>query len=197
MNIGLFGGTFDPPHIGHLVAAQDACTALALDRLLFIPAAEPPHKRDTRLASAALRLEMLRAATATNPTFEISTIELERSGPSYTVDTLRQLWQQFPHDTLFLLIGVDQVREFATWREPEEILRLAQVVMLTRAGSEAAPADVVHRTVAVTRVDVSSSLVRARLAAREPIRYLVPDAVAQIIRRERLYSGPQLVPDQP
>src|SRR5687767_5650343 len=111
MNIGIFGGTFDPPHLGHLIAAQDSCAALSLDRLIFVPAAIPPHKRDSGVSAPAVRLEMLRAAATDNPAFEISTIELERSGPSYTVDTLRELAAGHPGDRLHLLIGVDQVRE--------------------------------------------------------------------------------------
>jgi nicotinate-nucleotide adenylyltransferase len=196
VNIGLFGGTFDPPHVGHLIAAQDACAALSLDRFLFVPAAAPPHKLDRSVTPPELREEMLRAAVQGNEKFEICDIELRRSGPSYTVDTLRQLRTEWPGATFFLLLGVDQVREFATWREPETILRLARIVMLTREGAERAPSDVVHDTVAVTRIDISSTLIRTRIAAHQPIRYLVPDAVAAIIAREGLYACPASVPDQ-
>lgn len=190
MNIGILGGTFDPPHLGHLVAAQEAFVTLSLDRLLFVPAAEPPHKLDARISSARIRLEMLRAAVAGNARFEVSTIELDRSGPSYTVDTLRQLRTEFPSAALFLLIGIDQVREFSSWREPDEVLRLAEVVMLSRAGEDAgSQAGFVRQTVAVTRLDISSTLIRARIAHGQPIRYLVPDAVEEIIRREGIYSA--------
>lgn len=189
MKIGLFGGTFDPPHIGHLIAAQDACTALSLDRFLFIPAAVPPHKRDAGVSSQEIRLAMLKAAVAGNPAFEISETELRRTGPSYTVETLRQLATKFPDDELFLLIGVDQVRDFGTWREPDEIMKLARVVMVTRGGEDepGAQSRYVTHTVNVTRIDVSSTMIRARVAAGESIRYLVPDAVAEIIAREGLY----------
>ncbi|MGQ0560354.1 MAG: nicotinate-nucleotide adenylyltransferase [Gemmatimonadota bacterium] len=189
MNIGIFGGTFDPPHAGHLIAAQDACAALSLDRLIFVPAAQPPHKQHGAISPADVRLAMLRAAVADDPLFEVSTVELERTGPSYMVDTLRALARLFPGDALHLLIGVDQVREFSSWREPQAILRLARVVMLARTGTEAPgpEAGFVRQTVAVTRVDISSTLIRARIAAGEPIRYLVPDAVAEIIASEGLY----------
>jgi len=187
VNVGIFGGTFDPPHLGHLIAAQDACAALSLDRLLFVPAAEPPHKDNERVTSALLRLEMLHAAIADNSTFEISTIELDRSGPSYTVDTLRQLHAERPGDRLFLLLGYDQVRAFGTWHEPEEVLRLAENVMLARIGGDRTNAAFVQQTVSVTRIDISSTLVRARQAAGESVRYLVPEAVAKIIEREGLY----------
>jgi nicotinate-nucleotide adenylyltransferase len=188
-NIGIFGGTFDPPHMGHLIAAQDACEALSLGRFIFVPAAEPPHKRGTGVSRSSVRLEMLEAAVADNPTFEISRLELERSGPSYTVDTLRALSAEFPGAALHLLIGVDQVREFSTWREWEEVLKLAQIVMLTRAGGEEAGprAPFVRQIVNVTRVDVSSTLIRARVAAGRSVRYLVPQAVEEIIVREGLY----------
>lgn len=188
MKLGIFGGTFDPPHTGHLIAAQDACASLSLDRLLFIPAADPPHKRTARISSMATRLEMLRAATAGNPLFEISTIEIDRSGPSYTADTLRELKKQFSDASFWLLLGVDQIREFSTWHQPDEVLKLAAVAMLTRGGEQpGAEAGFVRQTVPVTRVDISSTLIRARVASGQPIRYLVPSAVAEIIRREGLY----------
>lgn len=189
MKIGLFGGTFDPPHMGHLIAAQDVCTALSIDRFIFIPAALPPHKRDRGITPAAVRLEMLRAATAKNETFEIETIEMDRDGPSYTVDTLRELSARSPADELNLVIGVDQVREFDSWRDPHEILKLAKLIMMTRDGHDAADKAAPHvsRIVHVTRVDISSTLIRGRVAAGESIRYLVPDQVAAIIERDGLY----------
>jgi len=190
VNIGVFGGTFDPPHVGHLIAAQDACAALSLDRFLFVPAAAPPHKLDRPVSPPEVREEMLRAALEGNDQFEICDIELRRSGPSYTVDTLRQLRSDWPAATFFLLLGVDQIREFATWREPDAIRRLATIVMLTRAGEHEPVAGLVQETVAVTRVDISSTLIRTRIASHQPIRYLVPDAVAAIIARAGLYARP-------
>jgi nicotinate-nucleotide adenylyltransferase len=189
VKIGILGGTFDPPHSGHLIAAQDACLALDLDRLVFVPAADPPHKRDRAITAPGVRLAMLRAAAQDNSSFEISTIELERSGPSYTIATLRELKAGHPEDSLYLLIGVDQVREFWSWREPEQILAISSVIMLQREGSEVSgeKADFVRQVVPVTRIDVSSTLVRERVAAGQPIRYLVPDAVIEIIEREGLY----------
>ena len=190
MRIGILGGTFDPPHMGHLIAAQDTFDALSLDKLLFIPARVPPHKQHETVSHADVRLRMVSAAIDGDERFEVSDVELQRTGPSYTIDTLRQLKERFPADTLFLLVGVDQVREFATWREPEEVLRCAQLVMLTRAGIEEAPqGDIVHTTVPVTRIDISSTLVRQRARAGLPIRYLVPEAVEKMIVTERLYTG--------
>ena len=190
MKIGIFGGTFDPPHVGHLIAAQDALETLTLDRVLFIPARLPPHKQNDNVTDAAVRLQMIRAATAANPSFEVSDLELNRTGPSFTVDTLRELRKQRPDDEFFLLLGVDQVTEFPTWREPDQVLALARLIMLARGGiEEAAAGDIVQQTVPVTRVDVSSTLVRQRVGAGQSIRYLVPEAVERIITAERLYSG--------
>ncbi|HEX6939874.1 MAG TPA: nicotinate-nucleotide adenylyltransferase [Longimicrobiales bacterium] len=191
MNIGIFGGTFDPVHTGHLIVAQDAWSALGLDRVLFIPAAVPPHKRGRVAASPELRLEMLRAATAGDPRFATSDLELRRSGPSYTVDTLRELRERDPSGALFLLLGADQFREFHTWREPGEITRLATLVVLSRGGTEAPPPplDLPYRRLTVTRVDISATEIRRRVAAGQPVRYLVPAAVEEIIRREGLYRA--------
>ncbi len=163
---------------------------LGLDKVLFVPARVPPHKQQENVSPAAVRLRMLEAATRGDDRFEISDVELKRTGPSYTVDTLRELKAMHPADQLFLLIGVDQVREFRTWREPDQVLELARLVMLERGGAEASAAgDIVHQNVAVTRIDVSSTLVRERVAAGAPIRYLVPAPVAEIIAADRLYSG--------
>ncbi len=191
MRIGVFGGTFDPPHIAHLAVAQDAFVALSLDRVIFVPAALPPHKRDTPHTAAAIRLEMLRAALEGDGRFTASEIEIERGGASYTADTLEALARQRPGDELFLLIGADQFREFATWREPERVARLASLVVLSRGEPEAAAAAAdpwPHRRVQVTRIDLSSTALRLRVARGEPIRYLVPPAVEAIIRREALYA---------
>ena len=190
MKVGILGGTFDPPHHGHLIAAQDAIIDLELDKVIFIPAAVPPHKQRNNVTAPAVRLRMIEAATRDDGRFEVSDVELRRTGPSYTVDTLRELRAARPTDQLFLLLGVDQVREFESWREPKEVLKLAALVMLARAGIEDDDGrDIVEQTVRVTRIDVSSTLVRERVRAGRPIRYLVPAAVEKIIADERLYQG--------
>ena len=189
MKVGIFGGTFDPPHLGHLIAAQDALDVLSLDCVLFIPARVPPHKQQDDVTDPAVRLRMIRAATADDARFEVSDVELRRTGPSYTVDTLRELREQRPDDEFFLLLGVDQVREFSTWREPQQVLKYARLAVLARSGVERPDVgDIVHETVRVTRVDISSTLVRERAAAGRPVRYLVPEGVEKIIAAERLYS---------
>ena len=197
MRLGILGGTFDPPHVGHLAVAQDACSRIPVDRVLFIPAAVPPHKVGAVSTPAALRMEMVRAAIAGNDRFEASDIELGRAGPSYTVDTLRELTKRQPAAELFLLLGADQFRELATWREPEAIAQLATLVLIPRgtADAEAVMADARRllpdarlATLDATRIDVSSTGIRRRRAAGEPIRYLVPDDVLRVIERDGLYE---------
>ncbi len=190
MRLGVFGGTFDPPHIAHLIVAQDAHRALALDRVLFIPAARPPHKREQPLTDASVRLEMLRAAVDHDERFEIRDVELGREGPSYTVDTLRELKRSDPDGELFLLIGSDQWLEFGTWHDPDGVRALARVIVLSREGHGGGGAPDSGRPdgiVRVTRLDVSSTMIRDRVAAGAAVRYLVPVGVEEIIRRERLY----------
>ena len=210
MNIGVFGGTFDPPHTGHLIVAQDAALALGLDRILFVPAARPPHKRDADVTVPAVRSEMLHRAIADDARFGMDTLELDRPGASYTVDTLRELAARDPLVRWTLLIGADQYEEFATWREPDEIRRLAQLAVLTRRGTHGAATGMpgagapdplkggsavpaAHRigngdvVLQVTRIDISATEVRRRVAAGLPIRYLVPQAVEEFIFERKLY----------
>ncbi len=188
MRIGVFGGTFDPPHLGHLVVASDACGALGLDRVLWVPSAVPPHKARTVQAPAQARLEMVRAAIEGDARFEASDVELRRPGPSYTVDTLRELADAHPGAELVLLIGADNLREIPKWRDPEGILALARVAVLSRDGAGVPPGAPIPATaVGVTRVDVSATEVRRRAAAGETIRYLVPDAVRALVERRGLY----------
>ena len=197
MRLGVFGGTFDPPHVGHLIVAQDAVLALDLDRVLFVPAGVPPHKRDRVLSPADARLAMTRAAVVGNGRFDVDAVELERgAGPSYTVDTLRALVGRHPGAELWLLIGRDQWDEFGTWKESEEVLRLASVGVMSRAGNGSGPGPGLGpgtyervKFVDVTRIDVSSTEIRRRVGVGESVRYLVPDPVIEIIFRESLYRG--------
>jgi nicotinate-nucleotide adenylyltransferase len=187
VKVGVFGGTFDPPHVGHLVVAQEVHFRLGLDRVLWVPAAVPPHKRDQAITPGDVRFEMVRAAIAGDDRFEASDVEVRRGGASYTVDTLRQLTADRPEDELFLILGADQLAELDTWREPDEVARLATIVGFARAGE--APPDLKRaRIVRVPRVDVSSTEVRRRVGAGEPIGYLVPGGVEAVIRREALYG---------
>lgn len=198
MRLGLFGGTFDPPHIGHLIVAQDALDALRLDRLVFVPAALPPHKRRARITDAQFRLDMVRAAIDADDRFVVDDIELRRAGPSYTADTVRAYREMHPDAGIFLLLGADQYAEFDTWREPEIIRRLATLAVLGRSGVSGnddngegeGDGDGGVVRVAVTRIDLSSTDIRRRVSAGEPIRYLVPPAVERLIRERSLYSPP-------
>jgi nicotinate-nucleotide adenylyltransferase len=188
VRLGVFGGTFDPPHIGHLVAAQDALTSLALDRVVLVPAAVPPHKLDRTITPGRIRLELLRAAVAGDARFEVDDLELRREGPSWTVDTLRALGAARPDAELFLLMGADQYAELDTWREPDEIRRLARIAVLARAGTEV-PAGADRAAVNVTRIDITSTEIRRRVAAGLPIRFLVPAPVEALIARHGLYGA--------
>jgi nicotinate-nucleotide adenylyltransferase len=189
---GVFGGTFDPPHVGHLIVAQDVVEQLPLDRLLLVPAAEPPHKPEATPAPGDARARMLEAAVAAHPKLELSRIELERGGPSYTVDTLEALGARSPKDELFLVIGADQLRSFSTWRSPDRVARLARLVVISREGADPGVAppglDVSFESVAVPRVDISSTEIRRRIGEGRSVRYWVPDGVLEIIRTEKLYG---------
>lgn len=183
MRTGLLGGSFDPIHHGHLILARAAREELGLDRILFLPAAASPHKADSAPATARDRLAMVRLATGHEPGFETSDLELLRPPPSYTVETLRELRTHHPADEFTLLIGADHVARFGTWREPEEIRRLARLAVLDRAGHETE-----HGWPVVRRlVDISSTEIRARVAAGRSIRYLTPDRVCDYIAAHGLY----------
>jgi len=182
MRIGVFGGEFDPPHIGHLVIAQEARSALALDWLLVVPAGVPPH-RDESPTPPLLRYEMARLSFAAEPETEVSTIELDREGPSYTVDTLEEL--AAPGVELFLVMGADQYAGLEGWHRPQRIRELATIAVARRPGAELpAGADVVLES---PLVGLSSSELRERVADGRPARHLVCDRVLSLIVSEGLY----------
>ena len=188
MRLGVYGGSFDPPHVGHLLVASDAVELLGLDRVVWIPTAVQPLKAAAPPAPAPVRLSMVRAAVAGDPRFEASSIEIDRGGLSYTVDTLTALAAQHAGAQRFLLIGADSLATFARWRDPDRIMELAQVAVLQRA-TDAAPVPLPAgmRAVTTRRVDVSSTEVRERVRAGKSIHGFVPDAVARIIERAGLY----------
>ncbi|HEX5146016.1 MAG TPA: nicotinate-nucleotide adenylyltransferase [Conexibacter sp.] len=200
MRLGVFGGTFNPPHLGHLVCAQEAQVQLALHRVLLMPAGQPPHKHVHGDPGAEVRAELCRLAVAGDERFAVSRLELERPGRSYTVDTLKALRDEHPQDDLTFIVGGDMARSLPTWHEPDAVLELATLAVAERAGSEreeirgelrslsgATPERV--RFFEMPRIDVSSSLVRERVATGRPIRYLVPDAVADAIARDGWYGA--------
>ncbi len=188
--IGIFGGTFDPPHVGHLALAERARERLRLDRVLFVPAAASPHKVGARASAARHRLAMTRLAVRGQRAFRVSALELGRPGPSYTIDTLRTLAARHPGARLFLLLGADSWATFAMWRESRAIRALATVAVATRPGA-ARPGRGGGRAVAIGNppLAVSSSDLRRRAARGASLRYLVPDAVVRYVARHRLYRS--------
>lgn len=195
--IGLLGGTFDPIHSGHLAAAEAAIACARLDRVIFVPAAQPPH-RAPAVAPAQQRLEMSRLATAGDARFAVSDGELNRGGPSYTVDTLSEMRRLHPDDELFLILGWDAARLFHTWRRPDEVRALASIVVVGRPGSGAPreadlkPAGLDGEGVVLClqpTPDISASEIRRAVEAGESIAGKVPAVVERYITAHRLYAG--------
>ncbi len=189
MRIGLFGGSFDPVHMGHLLVAQAAVEELDLGRLYFIPAAQSPFKPESQPAPAAERLRLLRLALAGRVNYEVDEQEIKRGGISYTVDTLRDYARRFPQAELFYLIGADNVATLPKWREAAELARLAEFVAIPRPGPSPVsfPPPFRGRMLTGFPFGVSSSQIRARVKAGLPIDPLVPPPVAEAIRNYRLY----------
>ena len=200
--IGILGGTFDPPHLGHLLIAETARTALRLESVLFVPAGEPWLKSGQRITAAKHRLRMVELAVADNPRFHACACEIRRSGATYTVDTLRELRSTYPDSTeLYFIVGSDVLGQFHHWKEPEVILELCRLAVIERPGSPADgmatlgqrfPAAIANGAVvslAGPRVDFSASELRRILAAGQSARYQIPDAVAQYISEHDLYPA--------
>ncbi len=197
MRLGIFGGSFDPPHIGHLLVAQDALTALSLDRLLIVPAAQQPLKPHGAGSSAADRLAMVRRTFDGVPQMEVDPIEIDRGGLSFMVDTVGTLRQRWPSAEFHLLVGEDVVATLPRWREVERLVAMVQLVVLRRAGAHASisatPSALVGpgypaRHLDTRQVDVSSTEIRARVRAGRSIRGFVTDAVAEYIASTGLYQ---------
>lgn len=190
MRLGIFGGSFDPPHVGHLLAAVDAFEALELDRLTFVPAAVQPLKAGARAAPAQTRLAMVRLLVGSDERFDIDATEIDRAGLSYTVDTLETFARRFPTAERFFLVGEDAMASFASWREPGRILELARLAILRRpaAAGETRPALPDGTIPLSTRlVDVSSTEIRERVRCGKSLHGFVPEPVAEFIEAERLY----------
>jgi nicotinate-nucleotide adenylyltransferase len=210
VSLGVLGGTFDPIHVAHLRLAEELRESLSLERVLFVPAARPPLKSGA-LAAFADRVEMARLATASNPGFDVSDLESEREGPSYTVDTLREIARRHPGERLWFLLGSDTVRDLDQWHEPRALFELASLAIVSRPGSGAAsvgelipaslagelrdgPEGLLHpsgnelRLLPFAPLSVSASEIRRRIALGASVRYLVPDAVLDYVRKHRLYE---------
>jgi nicotinate-nucleotide adenylyltransferase len=191
VKLGVFGGTFDPIHFGHLRAAENALEGLELDRVAFVPAGTPPHRAEPS-SSALDRYAMTALATAGHPRFAVSDVELRRDGPSYTVDTVAALRRENPDALVFVIVGSDTFPEMTTWKEHERLMELCTVAVVARPGegSETGAGGELRKGVA--RVEgpglaISASAVRSRVRQRKSVRYLVPDAVADYIEKRALY----------
>ncbi len=195
--VGLLGGTFNPPHVAHLVCATQALAQVGLDSVQFVPVHEPPHKAIEVEPGLAHRVEMCRLAVAGDERLDVSLADADVPGPSFTVDTLRRLHERFPGDQLTFIVGGDMALSLPTWREPEAILELAEVAVAEREGVRRI--DIIDRLAGLRadrisffdmpRIDVSSSLVRRYIAGGRPIRHLVPDAVERYIADAGLYRA--------
>jgi nicotinate-nucleotide adenylyltransferase len=199
VRLGILGGTFNPPHLAHLVCAQEAQGELGLDRVLWVPARIPPHKTVEQDPGPEHRLELCRLIVAGNDRFAVSDMELQREGPSFTVDTLQVLKTQAPQDELVLILGGDIAAGLPEWNRPEQVLELATVAIARRRGtSRGAVEQALSRLrggdraqfFAMPRIGISSTMLRRRVAAGHSIRYFVPDQVEAYIQRHGLYSPP-------
>ena len=195
-HIGILGGTFNPPHMGHLIMAQEAFEQLDLDRVVLMPVAVPPHKEAGEDPGAAARVELCRLAVAGDERFAVSTLEVDRGGASFTVDTLRELHDLEPEHDLTFIVGGDMAQSLPAWREPEAVLALATLAVAEREGVRRE--DIGRRLESLhegdrvvffdmPRIDISSSAIRRRVAEGRPIRYLVPEAVNEAIAERGLY----------
>jgi nicotinate-nucleotide adenylyltransferase len=189
--IGLFGGSFDPVHHGHLIVAQVAAEELNLELLRFVPAREQPFKQGRHGTSARHRAAMLTLALAGLPEFSVEQAELHRPGPSYTVDTLRHLRQQEPGTEFLLLLGADAAAELPAWYQADQISALARVAVFARPGTNVPASPWIDTVVEVPAIDISATQVRRRVAQRQSVRYWVPDSVAEYIATHRLYLDPE------
>jgi nicotinate-nucleotide adenylyltransferase len=190
--IGVMGGSFDPVHNGHLVAASEVAHRFSLDRVIFSPTGEAWHKDSTH-APAELRYLMTVVATAADPRFDVSRVDIDRPGPTYTSDTLRDLREEFDDDQAewFFITGADALSAILSWREPQEVLAMAHLVGVTRPGHVLADPGLPPGSITLVEVPalaISSTDVRARVRRAEPIQYLVPDGVAHLIAKHRLYQ---------
>lgn len=199
VKLGILGGTFDPIHLGHLIIAEEAMSSLGLDRVIFVPAGDPWMKADSTITSSKHRLAMVLAAIADNPAFKVSPVELERNGPSYTVETLEEMQEDYGAQTeYFFIIGADALKDFGRWIQPERILELCTLAVVGRPAQEALDLTPLETTlpgigkrvvtVGDVAIGVSATDIRERVSDSRTIRYLVPSAVASYIQENGLYK---------
>lgn len=201
MNIGVLGGTFDPVHIGHLAMAEEVCARLGLDEVLFMPAGQPYQKADTHILSAEHRLRMVRLSISGKSYFGLSAMEIERTGPTYTVDTIAELKSQLGSgDELYFILGWDNLEELPKWHEPGRLLSMCRLVAVPRVGCpvpdlgslDTAIPGLSKRVIMLDKpeIDISASVIRDRVARGLSIKHLVPEAVEKYIREHKLYATP-------
>ena len=186
MRLGIFGGTFNPIHFGHLVLAETARETLQLDRIVFVPTRQPPHKSAKDLLPGEARLQLIELAVKDQPAFVASDIELQRAGPSYSIETVKILHEQLPQAKLFLLIGEDMLA--VRWVAWEELKRLCTIVAARRPGSKPVRREVGVKWLDMVPIGIASSEIRARLRAGRSIRYLVPPSVERYLQQHQLYQ---------
>lgn len=192
--VGVMGGTFDPIHHGHLVAASETQSWFGLDEVIFVPTGQPWQKADRQVSAAEHRYLMTVIATAANPKFRVSRIDIDREGPTYTIDTLRELGEHLPDTDLFFITGADALTEIFTWRNAEELFTLAHFVGCTRPGYEMDPAALTGipqdrvTLLEIPALAISSTACRERVGAGQPVWYLVPDGVVQYLAKNDLYA---------
>jgi nicotinate-nucleotide adenylyltransferase len=200
MRIGIFGGTFDPPHLGHLILAAEAYHQLKLDKLLFVLTSNPPHKQDHLISPYPHRLAMLEAAIADNPTFALSRLEIDRPGPHYSVDTMRLLKKEFPDNTLIYLMGGDSLHDLPTiWHKPDEFIQACDVLGVMRRPEDKIDMESLETELPgvsakvefmnAPLLEIASQQIRQRVAEGRPYRYYLPDTVYQIIQKKKLYQS--------
>jgi nicotinate-nucleotide adenylyltransferase len=193
MRVGIMGGTFDPIHHGHLVAASEVASLFDLDEVVFVPTGAPWQKSERQVSAAEHRYLMAVIATASNPRFWVSRVDIDREGPTYTIDTIRDVARQRPGAELYFITGADALAQILSWKDAEEALRLARFIGVTRPGYELSDAHLPVDTVTLVDVPamaISSSDCRQRVRDGHPIWYLVPDGVVQYITKHRLYHRP-------
>ncbi|MGC9063173.1 MAG: nicotinate-nucleotide adenylyltransferase [bacterium] len=190
------GGTFNPIHYGHLVAAEEARSQFSLDQVIFIPSGQPPHREPCSIAPAEDRYIMTALAITTNPYFNISRMEIDRPGPSYTIDTVKSFKQLHPDSTIFFITGLDAILEILTWRDPYELVKIVRFIAVTRPGYNPDHLKMLDREILdnvslleIPGYAISSTMIRERVALGKPIRYMVPEPVEAYIKKHGLYKG--------
>ena len=188
MKIGILGGTFNPIHIGHLILAEEAREKLGLDKIIFVPAYLPPHKDNSNIAPARERLEMVKLAIKGNNHFFVSDVEIKRNGRSYTIDTIKEFKNKFPHDELYFIIGSDLLKYLDDWKDLKDILTMVRFIAATRPGYALEKIPSYITTMGIRAVDVSGFEVRECIKEKKSFRYLVPESVCNYITKKRLYT---------